>query len=299
MSANPSWLNAAPAEPVEVPPSVRALVGADRAMAVWRNQLGGLTWSIDHDGVPCFLKWAPAGSGIDLAGEAERMRWAAPFTPVPRVVTLDGDDTGTWLVTRALPGTSAVAPRWVDDPRRAVKAIGLGFRRFHDALPVGPCPYRADAAGRLDRAHRRLEHAAEGPADQRPPATTTDPPSHPKAGASAALDRAQLPREVADLDLPDLMALLDEAPPVDPSDVVVAHGDACAPNTIVDDAGRWVGHVDLGALGVDDRWADLAIVTWSLDWNYGPGWEPTFYEAYGIDPDPARVTAYRLLWVLT
>lgn len=39
---------------------------------------------------------------------------------------------------------------------------------------------------------------------------------------------------------------------------VVVHGDACAPNTLVDDAGRWVGHVDLGDLTVGDRWADLA-----------------------------------------
>lgn len=296
MSANPSWLNAPPVEPVAVPPSIRSLVGADRAMAAWRNQLGGLTWPIDHDGGPCFLKWAPAGSGIDLGAEAERMRWAAPFTPVPRVVILDGDGNGTWLVTRALPGTSAVAPPWSNDPRRAVEAIGLGFRRFHDALPVGPCPYRADTEGRLDRARRRVRQAMGGDA------TATDgetAASHPKVGASAAIDRAQLPREVADLDLPALMALLDDRPPVDPSDVVVAHGDACAPNTIVDAEGGWVGHVDLGALGVDDRWADLAIVTWSLDWNYGPGWEPTFYEAYGLDPDPARVTAYRLLWVLT
>lgn len=296
MSANPSWLNAPPAEPVDVPPSIRSLVSTDRAMAAWRNQLGGLTWPIDRDGGPCFLKWAPAGSGIDLAAEAERMRWAAPFTPVPRVVTLGGDETGTWLVTRALPGTSAVAPRWTNDPRQAVEAIGRGFRRFHEALPVGPCPYRADTVGGLDRARGRVRRAMDGDA---PSGEDEGPASHPKAGASAAIDRAQLPRELADLDLPALAARLDDPPPIEPADVVVAHGDACAPNTIVDADGDWVGHVDLGALGVDDRWADLAIVTWSLDWNYGPGWEPTFYDAYGIDPDPERVLHHRLLWVLT
>ena len=50
--------------------------------------------------------------------------------------------------------------------------------------------------------------------------------------------------------------------------LVVCHGDACAPNTIIDDAGRCCGHVDLGSLGVADRWADLAVATMSLDWNY-------------------------------
>lgn len=78
--------------------------------------------------------------------------------------------------------------------------------------------------------------------------------------------------------------------------LVIAHGDACAPNTIIGDDGRFVGHVDLGSLGVADRWADLAIASWSLDWNYGPGHEAPFWEAYGIDPDPERIAFYRRLW---
>ncbi|MCP5026589.1 MAG: aminoglycoside 3'-phosphotransferase, partial [Actinomycetia bacterium] len=59
-----------------------------------------------------------------------------------------------------------------------------------------------------------------------------------------------------------------------------------------------VGHVDLGSLGVADRWADLAIATWSTVWNYGPGWEDVLLEAYGIDSDPRRTEYYRLLWGL-
>lgn len=80
------------------------------------------------------------------------------------------------------------------------------------------------------------------------------------------------------------------------TDPVVVHGDACAPNTLVDDDGRWVGHVDLGDLTVGDRWADLAIASLSLDWNFGDGHQPEFFAAYGIDPDPERITWYRALW---
>lgn len=74
---------------------------------------------------------------------------------------------------------------------------------------------------------------------------------------------------------------------------------ACAPNTLLTAGGHWSGHVDLGALGVGDRWADLAVATWSTNWNYGPGWEETLLDASGISPDPERTRYYRLLWELS
>ena len=84
--------------------------------------------------------------------------------------------------------------------------------------------------------------------------------------------------------------------PLPADGAVVLHGDACAPNTVIAPDGRFAGHVDLGALGVGDRWADLAITAMSLDWNYGPGWQPTFYDAYGIEPDEERIRYYRAAW---
>jgi len=79
---------------------------------------------------------------------------------------------------------------------------------------------------------------------------------------------------------------------------VVCHGDACAPNTLIGDDGRFVAHVDLGHLGVADRWADLAVAAWSTEWNFGPGYDAIVYEAYGTSPDAARIAYYRLLWDL-
>jgi kanamycin kinase len=83
-------------------------------------------------------------------------------------------------------------------------------------------------------------------------------------------------------------------PPIDR--LVVAHGDACVPNTLVDADGRWTAHVDLGRLGIADRWADLAVASWSLGWNFGPGWEDEFFAAYGIARDEERIRYYRDLW---
>ena len=79
---------------------------------------------------------------------------------------------------------------------------------------------------------------------------------------------------------------------------VLVHGDACAPNTLISDNGVWTGHVDFGDLGLGDRWADLAIASLSLDWNFGEGLQSEFFGAYGVTPDEERIRYYRALWKL-
>jgi kanamycin kinase len=157
-------------------------------------------------------------------------------------------------VTAALPGESAASERWRADQARAVAAIGRGLRSLHDALPVDACPFSWSAEGRL--AGLRL----------------------------GVRDPREWEEEHGRLPVPRALDLLARRPSVDR--LVVCHGDACAPNTLIDDAGRWSGHVDLGSLGVADRWADLAVATWSSCWNYGPGWEEPLLAAYGIESDP-------------
>ncbi len=83
-------------------------------------------------------------------------------------------------------------------------------------------------------------------------------------------------------------------PPIDGP--VLVHGDACAPNTLISDEGAWTGNVDFGDLGIGDRWADLAVASLSLDWNFGEGHQQELFDAYGIEPDPERIAYYRALW---
>ncbi|MCP3988462.1 MAG: aminoglycoside 3'-phosphotransferase [Actinomycetia bacterium] len=79
---------------------------------------------------------------------------------------------------------------------------------------------------------------------------------------------------------------------------VLVHGDACAPNTLISVEGEWTGNVDFGDLAVGDRWADLAIASLSLDWNFGQGYQGELFDAYGIEPDEERINYYRALWDL-
>jgi kanamycin kinase len=132
-----------------IPDRVLTIAVGQPLRPVWHNQLGGLTYQI---GTGLYVKWSPHGSGIDLAREAERLAWAAPFTPVPVVLDCDLDDDGEWLVTAALPGEMAVTDRWKADACTAVVAIAEGLREMHDAIPVDACPFSWALSDRVAQA---------------------------------------------------------------------------------------------------------------------------------------------------
>jgi kanamycin kinase len=255
------------------------LAGDMEPVPVWRNADGVLTCALYAPGAPWpirYLKWVSPGTrarlheGSRFDEEAQRLRWAAPFTPVPRVVDVStGTDAGDWLMTEAVLAQSAVSPTWRSQPSKAVQAIGEGLRAFHDSLPVQECPFSWSVPSRLAGAQAKYNSGYDYP------------PSGFKQDRHGLTPAEALRR-------------LHDAPAVD--QLVVCHGDPCCPNTLVNEEGKWCAHVDLDHLGVADRWADIAVAAWSCEWNYGPQWGAALLDAYGIQPDEERTWFYRLLW---
>lgn len=232
-----------------VPAIVQGLARGAALEPVWRNALGALTFRTD-DGR--YIKAGPIDPELEADADVRRLAWAGAYARVPVVLESGSDGEREWLVTRAIPGESAVAPRWIARPEAAVRAVGEGLRALHEALPVDECPFSWDVPSRIASAQER------------------------------------------GIVVPDALR---SPPPVDR--LVVCHGDACCPNTLLGEDGRWTAHVDLGALGVADRWADIAVAAMSTEWNYGPGWQDALVEAYGVTPDRERLAYYRELWNAT
>lgn len=251
-----------------LPDTVARISQGSSVRLVWGNALGGATYELTAGDARSFLKWAPADSSVDLSEERIRLEWAVRYTSVPEVLDHGSESDGSWMLTRGLPGENAIAPRWLKDPEAAVRAIGEGLRAFHDALPASECPFSWSLRSRLEDIQRQA--------------------------AAGCIDPGRWHADYRGLTLEQALARLQDGQPED--DLVVCQGDTCAPNTIIGEHGQCVGHVDLGLMGVADRWADLAVATWSTTWNYGPGWEAALLEAYGIEPDPVRTDYYRLLW---
>lgn len=228
---------------VVVPPLVARLAAGRTVEPVWRNLIGGVTFSIG-DGAE-YVKYGPPHAEFDADPEFDRLRWVSAYVDAPRPIDHGLDERGYgWLRTEGIRGVSAVAGGWRERPEVAVPELGRALRRFHDRVPVAGCAWEWSIASRL------ADSTGAGPS----------------------------PAEWPELD------------------AVVCHGDACNPNFLLDEDGRCVGYVDLGRLGVGDRWADLAPALLSLGWNFGTGWEDAFLGGYGVVRDVAKQAFYTDLW---
>lgn len=199
------------------------------------------------------------------------MEWASQHLPVPEVIGCGVDGDTEWLLTTALPGRDATWDEFKSDKQKLVRILARGLRRFHTA-PVDNCPFDYTVRTALEQVRTRV---AVG---------LIDPESDFHS------EHRHLTPESA---LEELERLCPET-----ENLVVCHGDYCLPNVLIE-RDEAVGFLDLGELGVADRWWDIAVGSWSVTWNLGPGFEDYFYESYGVEPDPRRIAFYRLLYDLS
>jgi kanamycin kinase len=256
----PSDLAGAPPPDVVVPAVVARLAGGDVVVPVWENAVGGLTFRLGEGPRARFVKWAPPTErAAELDLAAEAERLAWAVRFTPVPRVLDA-------------GTDDDGATWL------MTAALPGESAVSERWRADP----RTAVRALGEGLRALHDALpveECPFDW---------------GVASRVARGRL-RPAAEPALLDRLAA--EAPA--PDRLVVCHGDACAPNTLLGDDDRWLAHVDLGTLGVADPWADLAVATWSTQWNYGPGWEDELLAAYGTAVDTERTAYYRALWDAT
>lgn len=141
--------------PLIAPPRVVELAAGAPLTPLWRNELGGMTFRAERSDGAVVIKWGPHNAETSFAAEAARMRWAGQWIRVPEVIEHGSDAAEEWLITAALPGQSAVAPRWREQPAVAVRAVGQALRALHDALPVQECAWRWEVPDRIAAAASR------------------------------------------------------------------------------------------------------------------------------------------------
>ncbi|MFV2119150.1 APH(3'') family aminoglycoside O-phosphotransferase [Streptomyces sp. Act-28] len=227
-------------------------------------------------------KCVSAADAADLKAERDRIAWqSGQGVPGPRVLDWQSGGAGACLVTNAVSGMP-VDQVPAEDLRGAWERIADAVRRLHE-VPVSQCPFRRGLDAVVAVAHDVVARDAVNPeflpVDQRQTPT------------AELLDRLtrQVPRRREQ----------------EAADTVVCHGDLCLPDIILDPRTLDVsGLVDLGRLGLADRYADLALPlanareTWT-DEEQARAADTAFAERYGIAPDHDRLRFYLHLDPLT
>ena len=242
-----------------------------RWSVAWQYAGTVTTWKLVHPGSQIrYLKLKSAEGAPRLVDEAEKMRWAGRHLPVPTVVAAGTEDGVDFLVTHALAGRPAIADDLKADPPGLVRSLASALRFFHTA-PVEDCPFRMSPAQAVELVKARVL-------------------------AGEVVPSRDFHTEHAELGLDQAVSRMEELSGFN-EDLVVCHGDFCLPNVLFNN-GHIAGYLDLGELVVADRWWDLAIGSWSVTWNLGPGLEELFYSSYGAEADQQKIGFFRLLYDL-
>ncbi len=203
-----------------------------------------------------------------LQTEANALVWLGQYLPAPEVIYFERSNATDYLLIRALPGLPASDGYWRSDPKRLAHVLGESLQLLH-ALDPQTCPFD-------QRTDTKIEEVANY---VRLGLIDTDDFDDENMG--------QHPSQI-------LERLIAEKPVND--DWVVTHGDFCLPNILFD---NWnlSGFIDLGTLGVGDRYQDLALCARSLADNLGTDQYNThFFASYGLNTvNDEKLRYFRLL----
>jgi streptomycin 3"-kinase len=220
-----------------------------------------------------FAKCCGVADVAELRAERDRVEWLAG-TGLPAATVVDWVESadGACLMTAAVPGVPGDS---LPPAAHVAAAESLG-RVLRDLHSLTDCPFERPLSSVVALAEDVVRRDAVNPA------FLTDE------------WRLLKPAEL-------LAQVVAERPYVESvAEPVVCHGDACLPNVLFDPATLDVtGLIDLGRLGIADRYSDLALTTIQLhdEWSADPA---PFLAAYGLpEPDERRLYFYRLLDPLT
>jgi aminoglycoside 3'-phosphotransferase I len=190
-----------------------------------------------------YLKYGHGDYAADVTDEAARLRWLVGRVPAPEVIGSADENDNAWLVMTAVAGQTAY---------QIVDALASFLRTFHQ-VPIADCPFDSGLELRLALARQRLEVGL----------VDSDDFDEERIGLSQ--------QQVWDR----MVALLPIA-----NDLVVTHGDFSLDNPIFDRE-KLSGCVDVGRVGVADRYQDIAIL-WNSLGEFGGALQQRFLESYGI-----------------
>ena len=255
----------------ELPADLQALLAGGIWQTISSGESGDQVFRIVRpDGSACYLKIADsAWQQEELLAEKEHLDWLQGRLPVPEVYGFNADNERTFLLLSEISGLESCDKTFAKDIPTVVRLLAEGLRLIHQ-VKMDDCPFDRRLAHTLALAKRRVE--------------------------ARLVDESDFDEQRKGMQAQELFETLIKSRP-EVEDVVFAHGDYCLPNILIEPLpARIAGFIDWGRAGIADLYQDLALATRSVTFNFGPGWEPLLWEAYGLQTvDFAKIEFYKLL----
>lgn len=250
-----------------LPPAVRQAVSD----YVWQQNNAGFSSARvfrlgAKDKSPLYLKMNSRVYEHSLLQEKLKLEWLKNRLPVPEVLLFARDETNEYLLLSAVSGIDAGDDSLKLNISATIKELVGGLKMIHQ-LPIENCPFDERINRKIEAARTRMIKGLVEEDD---------------------FDKERRGRTAQDL-FEELLATVPKE-----EDIVFTHGDYCLPNIILDN-GKLSGFVDWATAGIADKYQDIALLTRSIQFNFGDNWEETAFEIYGIEPDWKKIRFYRLL----
>jgi len=221
------------------------------------------------------LKIRPAGDWD--TEDVKILRWLNGKAPVPQVAAHEVWNDRDWLLMTRIQGQELCRPEVMNNPTLLLDCMAEALNTLW-LIPIADCPFERTVTENLSHAEEAILSGHFDPSDCEPETFGPGGFENPEA----------------------LLNWLKSNQP--PQDRVVTHGDFCLPNLFTDGK-RFTGFIDVGSVGVADRWMDLALGWRSLkhnsDGHYGKVYlniDPDdLFRAAGVQKDEEKLWYYILL----
>lgn len=206
------------------------------------------------------------------------MEWLKNKLPVPHVLARETAEGKSWLLMTRVQGKMSCDEEYMKNPMELTGLLADALKLLWQTdITECPCIWNIDR--KLEMAKYWVEHNMVD-------TDNVEPDTYGENGFAS-------PKEL-------FQWLTENKPDEEP---VLSHGDFCLPN-IMFEGKELKGYIDLGRMGVADRWQDIALCYRSLLHNYSgkyggksyEGFNPEMlFEMLGIEPDWEKIRYYILL----
>ncbi len=222
------------------------------------------------------LKIQPVSKSYE--NEHLMMNWLKNKISVPECICNVTENGKNYLLMSKIGGKMSCEDEYMSDPNLLISVLAEAMKKLWK-VDISDCPVKNDLSTVLKEAEYRVESGFVDVSD-------AEPDTFGKGGFKD-------PEEL-------LRWLYDNKPK---ENLVLSHGDFCLPNVFIN-GDKFSGFVDIGRMGVADKYQDIALCYRSLKHNfdgiysgisYGGYDDKMFFNALEIEPDFDKIRYYILL----